>query len=343
MLQPLAPARPVLRQEEIVREVGGVGHGERVGREELRRGDRARARHVAAHHAARQHSAARGREGAVQALAVQRARGRRPGDGQRGARDRSAGCEARRRRCAGGRQCARGHVADRDEVPGVGRVVDGESAAGDSGGRAQQAHAGRPRDAQRAARHGGGGRQRGSGHGAGGRQRSAGDRARGVHARREHVRAVYVVAQQLVAAHVALRGEPVQRGRAREGQRVGQQVRHGDRLSLEGANPDLQAVQVQRARRLLHQPGDRPAEGAEVQLRDSARRHREVQARRAPDSLRGRAEEGAGDAHVVVVGRADVHHQVGGRAQPAPAAEGVASPRRQGVAMFQTKVLRVMA
>ena len=45
----------------------------------------------------------------------------------------------------------------------------------------------------------------------------------------------------------------------------------------------------------------------------------EVQARRAPD------------AHVVVVGRADVHHQVGGRAQPAPAAEGVASPRRQRV------------
>ena len=30
----LAPARPVLRQEEIVREVGGVGHGERVGGEE---------------------------------------------------------------------------------------------------------------------------------------------------------------------------------------------------------------------------------------------------------------------------------------------------------------------
>ena len=36
------------------------------------------------------------------------------------------------------------------------------------------------------------------------------------------------------AAHVALCGEPVQRGRAREGQRVRQQVRHGDRLSLEG-------------------------------------------------------------------------------------------------------------
>ena len=81
----LAPARPVLRQEEIVREVRGVGHGERVGGEELRRGDRARARHVAADHAARRHSAARGREGAVQALAVQRARGGRPGDRQRGA------------------------------------------------------------------------------------------------------------------------------------------------------------------------------------------------------------------------------------------------------------------
>ena len=33
----LAPARPVLRQEEIVREVGGVGHDERVGGKELRR------------------------------------------------------------------------------------------------------------------------------------------------------------------------------------------------------------------------------------------------------------------------------------------------------------------
>ena len=62
--QHLAPARPVLRQREIVREVG------RVGREELRGGDRARARHVAADHAARRHSAARGREGAAQALAV---------------------------------------------------------------------------------------------------------------------------------------------------------------------------------------------------------------------------------------------------------------------------------
>ena len=43
------------------------------------------------------------------------------------------------------------------------------------------------------------------------------------------------------------------------------------------ADPDLHAVQVQRARRLLHQPGDRASEG-------SARRHREVQARRAPDA-----------------------------------------------------------
>ena len=52
---------------------------------------------------------------------------------------------------------------------------------------------------------------------------------------------------------------------------------------------------------------------------------------RSADALQRRAEEGAGDAHVVVVGRADVHHQVGGRAQPVPAAEGVASPRRQRV------------
>ena len=147
----LAPARPVLRQEEIVREVRGVGHDERVGGEELRRGDRARARHVAADHAARRHSAARGREGAVQALTVQRARGGRPGDGQRGARERTAGREARRGCCARGRQCPRGHVAHRGEVPGVGRVVDGECAARDSGGGAQQAHAGRARDAQRAA------------------------------------------------------------------------------------------------------------------------------------------------------------------------------------------------
>ena len=37
--------------------------------------------------------------------------------------------------------------------------------------------------------------------------------------RGKHVGAVYVVAQQLVAAHVALRGEPVQRGRSREASR----------------------------------------------------------------------------------------------------------------------------
>ena len=46
-----------------------------------------------------------------------------PGDGQCGARERTGGCEARRRRCARGRQRARGHVAHRGEVPGVGRVV----------------------------------------------------------------------------------------------------------------------------------------------------------------------------------------------------------------------------
>ena len=45
----------------------------------------------------------------------------------------------------------RGHVAHRGEVPGVGRVVDGECAARDSCGGAQQAHAGRAGDAQRAA------------------------------------------------------------------------------------------------------------------------------------------------------------------------------------------------
>ena len=77
----------------------------------------------------------------------------------------------------------------------VSRVVDRQSAACDPGGRTQQAHAGRPRDAQRAARDGAGGRQRGSGDGAGGRERCAGDCARGVHPRREHVRAVIETAQ----------------------------------------------------------------------------------------------------------------------------------------------------
>ena len=48
-----------------------------------------------------------------------------PGDCQRGARKRPGGCEARRGCCAQGRQRARGHVAHRGEVPGVGRVVDG--------------------------------------------------------------------------------------------------------------------------------------------------------------------------------------------------------------------------
>ena len=64
-----------------------------------------------------------------------KSRGGRPADRQRGARERPSGCEARHRRCAGGRQGARGHVARRGEVPSVGRVVDGESAAGDIKGK----------------------------------------------------------------------------------------------------------------------------------------------------------------------------------------------------------------
>ena len=36
-----------------------------------------------------------------------------------------------------GRQCPCGHVAHRGEVPGVGRVVDGQRAARDSGGLGQ--------------------------------------------------------------------------------------------------------------------------------------------------------------------------------------------------------------
>ena len=62
------------------------------------------------------HSAARGREGAAQALAVQRARGGRPGDRQRGARERA--------KLAVNVPV----VAHRGEVPGVGRVV-GQRAA----------------------------------------------------------------------------------------------------------------------------------------------------------------------------------------------------------------------
>ena len=61
------------------------------------------------------------------------------------------------------------------------------SAAGYPGGRAQQAHAGRSRDElpETAPVDVS---QCGSGDGAGGRERCAGDRSRGVHARREHVR-----------------------------------------------------------------------------------------------------------------------------------------------------------
>ena len=143
----LAPARPVLRQEEIVREVGGVGHGERVGGEELRRGDRARARHVAAHHAARRHSA-RGREGAVQALAVQRARGGRAGDGQRGARERPVAAKL----AAVAAPEAVSVTVDTSptvvKFPALAVLLMVSVLV--SGG-AQQAHAGRAADAQRAA------------------------------------------------------------------------------------------------------------------------------------------------------------------------------------------------
>ena len=61
-------------------------------------------------------------------------------------------------------------------------------------------------------------------------------------------------------------------------------------------------------------PGIDPPKAPKCSFAIPPRGRQEVQARRAPDALRGRAEEGAGDAHVVVVGRADVHHQVGGRA-----------------------------
>ena len=84
----------------------------------LRRGDCA-ACHVAADHPAR------GREGAVQALAVQGPR--RPP--RCGARERPGGCEAAAV-AAPKAVSAREHV----EVPGVGRVVDGQRAACDSGG-----------------------------------------------------------------------------------------------------------------------------------------------------------------------------------------------------------------
>ena len=136
-------------------------------------------------------------------------------------------------------------------------------------------------DTQRAARDGAGGRQRGSGHGAAGRERCARDRSRGVHARREDVRAVHVVAEQLVAAHVALRREPVQSGRAGQCQRVAKQVRNQDGFALEGNGLDLEAIQIQEAGVLLHQPWDGPAEGARVDLGDVAGGHYEAKSTRA--------------------------------------------------------------
>ena len=76
-------------------------------------------------------------------------------------------------------------------MPGVGRVVDGESAAELS--RPTLAAPVMLSELPNTAP----GRQRGSGDGASGCERCAGDCAQGVHARREHVRAVHVVAQQL--------------------------------------------------------------------------------------------------------------------------------------------------
>ena len=107
-----------------------------------------------------------------------------------------------------------------------------------------------------------------------------------LHASCEHVRAVHVVAQQLVAARVALRGESVQR-----------------RSVTETDSPSKALALI-----CMLYRSSAPADWG----------------------IDPPAEEGAGDAHVVVVGSADVH-QVGGRAQPVPAAKGVASPRHQGV------------
>ena len=84
-----------------------------------------------------EHGAERNREAALRSLW-----GPSPGwCSSRRARWTCTACKARRGCCARGRQRARGHVAHRGEVPGVGRVVDGECAAGDSCGGAQQVHA----------------------------------------------------------------------------------------------------------------------------------------------------------------------------------------------------------
>ena len=74
-------------------------------------------------------------------------------------------CKACRRRCAGGRQCARGPLLMVRVLPAI-PVAELSWPTG------------RPGDAQRAARHGAGGRQRGSGHGAGCCERCAGLRPR---------------------------------------------------------------------------------------------------------------------------------------------------------------------
>ena len=250
----LAPARPVLRQEEIVREVGGVGHGERVGGEELRRGDRARARHVAAHHAARRHSAARGREGAVQALAVSGPVEAAlvmvsvaPVSGSVAAKLAAvAAPEAvsvpvdtsptvvkfpalavllmvRVLPVIPVAELSRPTLAAPlmlSELPDTAFVDDSAAPATVPAVSAAQETA------------------------------------------PEASTPVVNTSVQFMSLHSSW-SQPTlpcavspSNGRAREGQRVRQQVRYRDRLSLEGAGPDLHAVQVQRARRLLHQPGD---------------------------------------------------------------------------------------
>ena len=107
----LALVRPAVPLQLRAAVEGRVGHDERVGGEE--RGAETVPELVTSPQTTLPvDTPPRVAEGAVQALAVQRARGGRPADGQRGAR--------------GSR---------------VGRVVDGECAARDSGGGAQQAHA----------------------------------------------------------------------------------------------------------------------------------------------------------------------------------------------------------
>ena len=315
----LAPARPVLRQEEIVREVRGVGHGERVGGEELRRGDRARARHVAADRAARRHSAARGREGAAQALAVQR-------PVMVSVAPVSAPVAAKLAAVAAPEavsvpvdtsptvvkfpalavllmvrvlpvipvaELSRPTLAAPlmlSELPDT-APVDVSAAPATAPVAVSAAQETAP----------------------------------------EASTPVVNTSVQFTSLHSSW-SQPTLPC-AVSPSSVAEPVRASESASksVTGTDSPSKALALICTLYRSSVPADCCTSPKNGQLRDSARRHREVQARRAPDALRGRAEEGAGDAHVVVVGRADVHHQVGGRAQPVPAAEGVASPRRQRV------------